>query len=383
MERIASNFNYTRIENILYTLGEDHSSSALFKLKNEINRLFPRATCKEILYTNNTDKLFFGMRVYGDINGDDAIEVFNGEKPKRFERYYIEFDSKLFNPMLNLDEKELTAMLLHEIGHIVYDTGTIDEVRKNIDMYFTKTGDYMPNNVSKSYKELLAYAIKDAVMKVGSLFAKFGNEEMIADSFVISCGYGAYLDSAFRKLSASTTYINKNVDNSFITLSWALRLKNELNIRRLPAIKTLNKAKQLTGSELEKREINYAVEKLSRIDDVVEEGAFENVKNRFSKKFADFKLRGVRAIRNDVFELNLRLRTADNEDDLLYIIRTVNSDVSILRDYLTEPDVPDDERKEIEAALQELYSLREKAAKEKQVKDRYASIINITYPELS
>lgn len=384
MERVSSGFDYSRIERILFTLDEDHSSSTLFKLKNELNRLFVKAKCREILHTNNTDKLFFGMRVYGCIDGDDAMEVFRSEKPKRFENYYLEFDSKLFDPMLGLDEKELTAILLHEIGHVVYDTGTIDEVKKNIDVYFANTGDYMPSHVSKSYKEVLAYAIKDAVLKVGSLFAKFGNEETIADTFVVSCGYGPYLDSAFRKLSASTTYINKDVDNSFVVLSWALRLKNEIKLKRLPAIKTLNKAKQMTGSELEKRELSYAVDKLARLeDDVVEEGAFENVKNRFSKKFAEFKLKGVRSIRNDIYELNLRLRTAEDEFDLLYIIRTINSDVSILRDYLTEPDIPDDERAEIEAALEELYSIRQKAAKEKQIKDRYGSIINITYPEIN
>ena len=54
-----------------------------------------------------------------------------------------------------------------------------------------------------------------------------------------------------------------------------------------------------------------------------------------------------------------------------------------MRDYLTEPDIPDDERAEIEAALEELYSIRQKAAKEKQIKDRYGSIINITYPEIN
>ena len=384
VNKLASNFDYSRIEKILFALDADHSSSKLSLLKSELNKLFIKAKCKEILYTVNNDNLFFGMRVYPNINGGDAMDILRDEDVYISE-YYLEFDSKLFDPMLALDQRELTAILLHEIGHIVYDTGSIDEVKKHIDMYFVGSDEEaVINTKDLNYQEVLAYAIKDAVLKVGSLFAKFGNEETIADTFVVSCGYGPYLDSAFRKLSASTTYINKDVDNSFVVLSWALRLKNEIKFKRLPAIKTLNKAKQLTGSELEKRELSYAVDKLSRLeDDVVEESAFENVKSRFSKKFAEFKLKGVRSIRNDIYELNLRLRTAEDEMDLLYIIRTINSDVSILRDYLTEPDIPDDERAEIEAALEELYSIRQKAAKEKQIKDRYGSIINITYPEIN
>ena len=92
------------------------------------------------------------------------------DKPKTFEKYYIEFDSKLFDPMLGLDEKEITAILLHEIGHIVYDTGSIDEVRKNIDIYFSKTGDYLSPKISDNYKEVIAYALKDSVVKAASLF---------------------------------------------------------------------------------------------------------------------------------------------------------------------------------------------------------------------
>ena len=381
MEAFKKNFDFSKIESILFMLDEDHSGAKLNLLKSEINKFFFKAQCREVLYTVNNDKLFFGMRVYPQIEGNDVVDIMSDDKPKTFSKYYIEFDSKLFDPMLGLDEKEITAIMLHEIGHIVYDTGSIDEVRKNIDMYFTNTGDYLSPNINNNYKEVIAYAMKDAVVKAGSLFCKFGNEENIADIFVASCGYGPYLESGFRKILRSTNYKNKDGDDRFIVLSWALRLKRDLKLNRLPAIKTLNKAKQLTGSELEKREITNAVTKLSRMESV-EEGAFENLKSRFSKKLNDFKIKGVKSIKNDVYELNLRLRTAEDPDDLMYIIRTVNTDVAILQDYLSEPEVDDIERQSIYDALEELYSIRQKAAKEKTVRDKYASLINITYPDI-
>ena len=142
----------------------------------------------------------------------------------------------------------------------------------------------MSTKLSKSYKEVIAYAMKDAVMKSASIFAKLGNEELIADAFVASCGYGPYLESAFKKISNNSTFIDKNVDNRFITLTWAFRLKKDIKLTRLPAIRTLNKAKTLTGSELEKWEIINAVNKLASIDDPIEEGVFEDLKSRFSKK---------------------------------------------------------------------------------------------------
>ena len=66
----------------------------------------------------------------------------------------------------------------------------------------------------------------------------------------------------------------------------------------------------------------------------------------------------------------------------MYIIRTVNTDVAILQDYLTEPEVDDIERDSINDTLEELYSIRQKAAKEKTVRNRYDSVINITYPDI-
>ena len=126
---------------------------------------------------------------------------------------------------------------------------------------------------------------------------------------------------------------------------------------------------------------SYAADIMAKLDEPVHEGAIDNIKSRFSKKFADFKAKGVRSIKNDVYELNLRLRCAESEMDLMYVIRTINSDVAILQDYLTE-EIPEDEREEIVATLQELYDIRQRAAKEKKVRDTSSSVINVVYPDM-
>lgn len=382
MERVASNFDFSTIEKLMFNMEDNHSSSDLSKLKNELNRFFIKARCKEILYTMNTDKLFFGMRVYPVFDGNKAVEILGDNKTTPFEEYYIELDSKLFDPMLGLNKREKTAILLHEVGHIVYDTATIDEVRTQIDMYFAKSGDHVDLNASKGYRELIGYALKDSIVKAGSLFSKLGNTEMVADTFVVSCGYGPDLESAMRKIVTSSTYLSKNVDDRFITLSWVLRLRNEFSIRRIPAVKTLNKAKQLTASKLEQREIVYAANILNRSDLGINEGFIDDIKARFSKKFNDFKIKGIRAMKNDIYELNVRLRTAESAEDLMFIIRQVNTDVTILQDYLTE-DLTDEERRSVLDVLDELYDIRQRAAKEQTVRDRYDSAIQVFYPDMT
>jgi len=382
MERVASNFNFETIEKLMFNMEDNHSSSDLSKLRNELNKFFIKARCKEILYTMNTDKLFFGMRVYPVFDGNKAVEILGDNKTTPFEEYYIELDSKLFDPMLGLNKREKTAILLHEVGHIVYDTATIDEVRTQIDMYFAKSGDHADLNASKGYRELIGYALKDSIVKAGSLFSKLGNTEMVADTFVVSCGYGPDLESAMRKIITSSTYLSKNVDDRFITLSWVLRLRNEFSIRRIPAVKTLNKAKQLTASKLEQREISYATNILNRSDLGINEGFIDDIKARFSKKFNDFKIKGIRAMKNDIYELNVRLRTAESAEDLMYIIRQVNTDVTILQDYLTE-ELSEEERRSVLDALNELYDIRQRAAKEQTVRDRYDSAIQVIYPDMT
>ena len=381
MERVASNFDFSMIERIMFDMENNHSPAVLSKLKNELNRFFVKAKCKEVLYTVNTDKLFFGMRVYPIFDGNKAIEILGDNKINAFEDYYVELDSKLFDPMLGLNKREKTAVLLHEIGHIVYDRATIDEVKAQVDLYFAKSDDYVDMNSSKGYRELIGYALKDAVVKTGSLFTKFGNTELVADTFVVSCGYGPDLESAMRKIMRSSTYMAKAVDDRFITLAWVLRLRSEFAIRRIPAVKTLNKAKTLTASKLEQREITYATNILSRSDLGINEGFIDDIRARFSKKFSDFKAKGVRSIKNDVYELNLRLRTAESAEDLMFIIRQANTNITILQDYLTE-DLSEEERKSVIDTLHELYDIRQRAAKEQTVRDRYDSAIQVIYPNM-
>lgn len=377
MDKPVSNFNFQTMEYALYTIRENHAMTST--LKSELNKFFPKVKCIDVLYTENTDKLFFGMRVYPVINSEDIIDVLKDDKPLIINGYYVELDSKLFDPMLNLSERELTAMLLHEVGHIVYDTQTIDEVKKQVDMYLAASDDYLSDKYSKGYKEVLAYAMKDSIIKIGSIFSKVGNYEIIADTFVSACGYGPDLASAFRKISRSSIYLNKNVDNRLIAISWALRLKNEFNTSRLPAIKTLNKAKQLTSSKLEERELTYVSNSLNKMQDPINESIIDDMKNRFSKKINDFKIKGIKAIKADAYEMNVRVRCATTQEDLLYIIRTLNTDIAILKDYLAE-DITKEEREDVMKTLQYMYEVRDIAAKQKVVQSD--SLIQVVYPEL-
>ena len=380
MININTKYNFDKLENMLMLMPDNHSYTDLNNFKKELNNFFKTIPCKNVLYTNNTDNMFFGMRVYPSFQENDIISMVGDGETVSPKFYYLEFDSKLFDPMMNLSAKELMAILLHEIGHIVYDNSTIDEMRKQLDVYFADSEtsfDY--SNISLSYNKVLSYAIKDAIIKIGSIFSKVGDDEIIADSFVISCGYGQELESAMRKISRSNVFLDKNVDNRLLTLSWAIRLATEFNIKRIPAVHTLNRAKMMTASQLEKNELKTAIDNMNKMKNPLDESAIDVVKSRFSEKIAKIKLKGMRVIKDDVYELSVRLRTAQTEEDLLFIIRNTNSDIAIIQDYLSEPDISDEERKSCTDVLMQLYDIRQRAAKEKKINTSHA--IQVYYPE--
>ena len=133
MKTIYYNFNeFIEILNdIRYGIGK---SSDLNRLKNELNRFFKGQRCREILYTKNTDKVFFGMCVSPIMMDEDVVMILNSDEPYMVKEYYLELDSKLFDSDLNLTNTELLAILLHEVGHMVNTTEQVENARQTLDL---------------------------------------------------------------------------------------------------------------------------------------------------------------------------------------------------------------------------------------------------------
>ena len=382
MERVNTSFEFSILERTLFGLSEDHANTTLARIKDELNKFFVKSKCKEVLYTNNTDNLFFGIRVYPSIDGSKAIELLGDNEPEVFDSYSVEIDSKLMDPITDLTGKELTALLIYNIYYTIYNPAIIDQVKFTIDAYFASSGEYIALSSSKGFRELLAYAIKDAMMKAGSLFTKRNGDAVIQDPFISDFGYTADMDTALHKIVTSISYMAKEVDDRFIVLSWVLRVGREYEYMQVPAYKTLVKAAQLTGSRLEKRELEYAARIINSMEEPVHEGFIDGIKERFSNSVMKWKRNGIRGIKSDVFELQLRLRTAEDVEELMSIIRAINSKIAILQDYLTE-NISDAEREDVTEVLQTLYTMRQEASADKAVKSRYSGYIQVTYPDVN
>ena len=87
--------------NILYLKPEDRvvapNMSNLADLRTIINSIFDENKCLDVLYTLNTDKQFFGIRINPAMSASDATVILSTDEKVRLVNYQIEFDSKLFD----------------------------------------------------------------------------------------------------------------------------------------------------------------------------------------------------------------------------------------------------------------------------------------------
>lgn len=156
-------------------------SSDLNRLKNELNRFFKGQKCKEVIYTKNTDKVFFGMSVSPIMKDDDIVMILNSDEKYIINEYYLELDSKLFDVGLGLTSRELLAVLLHEVGHMVNTSEPVDNAREALDLYLAKTKSTLDIAESINQKAILGFGLRDVMRKTISIFEKDQAEEITAD----------------------------------------------------------------------------------------------------------------------------------------------------------------------------------------------------------
>lgn len=367
------NYDFKNLITDIDAFKNTKSNNELTHIKNELNKFFSDSTCNGVIYTENTDKLFFGMCVMPIVNGDTAVKILTSSDKIRINSYYVEFDSRLFSTELSLSAREILAILLHEIGHLVNDSSPVDEVRKAVDTYAVNNGTHISITNSVQYRELLAFALKDSLRKLTSIFTQKKNEEVLADEFVVRCGFGPELESAFNKITKRAMALNRDVDNKLIVLQWALRLYLDIKTKRIPAIHALKRAKQETGSSLEGREITWVSNNLNQIDEdaMITESYIEDLVRKVNTAYRNFKIKGLRSLEDDIFDIALRIKNCDEQDEALAILREINTNLSILDDFLRTENLDDNTKKRVFTLIDKYEGLRDELSRKKTYKDKY------------
>lgn len=355
------------------------NSSTLLGVKNALTKVYPDSKCLGVLYTNNTDHMFFGMCVLPVITGNTAIKITQTDDSIRLSEYYLEIDSKLFDPSLGLTVNEITAICLHEVGHIVNDASPVDSLRKQIDIYMAKNKEHIKISDSVYYKSILAFGFSDAIRKLTSIF--FDDEEYKADEYAIKLGYGDELVSAMQKIKKTAWHLNSDMSNKLIMLTWTLRLYKNVKMRRIAALRTIKKSKYLTPSKIEVKMLDDLGESLRRIDDsTLMESVSDAIK--FNKKFQEFKIKGLKGFESDYYEYMMIKRNVTDQDEALYLMRQINSRLSIIENFLdTETNISESDRSRWTKLFDKYSDLRDNLASKLTYKDRFVGL-QVNYPSI-
>jgi hypothetical protein len=392
------NYNFDDIEYACATIIDSDGRRGLDALKKELNRFFKDSNCKEIIFTRS-DSMFFGMCVYPMVDKNLVTEILQDDKQVRFNQYTIEIDSKILHPALQITPREFTAMILHEVGHIVNDPEPVDEVRKVIALQLVKKGDSLNIPKTAQYYTIISYGIKDTVRKMTSMFFIYRNGEVLADEFVHMCGYGDDLNSIFDKICKSGMKINDTSANKLTSLAWSLSVYKELKVKRIPALRLLKKMHGITGSEIEKREMEIMMNAITTIDDtniteccdytnrelyyVFNETKTEMKQSKFAELRKQTTIKNIRKFEQDLYEYKMRIRHVADEDDAYYLMRMINTRISVIEDFLDHERLNEQEHKRWWKLLEQYYSLRDELANVTTYRYDYSdSMIVVKYPEI-
>ena len=378
MDKAKTNYDFNDLLTIIDSLKQDADPDVLRNFAYELNMFFRDVKCEGVLYTNNTDLDFFGVYVQPVLKEKDVYPLLISDYTTTIEKYYVELDSKLFNPLLGLTNREILAIILHDIGSMINSSGPIDRAVKEIDLYLDTTNDVLRTTDNVNYVAILTFGLKDLLHKLTSIFTADLTSNVAIDDFIMSCGFINELNSAISKLK-KFGYLNMFSEGGSPSaiIAWTIRIYNDIKGQRIRTIRLLRKAASYTPVRLVKREMNHMITALSRIDDSsILESVFDDVKMKYQSMTKKFTISSIKDIEEDYYDYAVTLQNVNDEDDALLLLHRINSRMSVIDGILNDdnPQISDRERKAFADLYERYNKLRNDVVAKKVYKRNYRRI---------
>lgn len=370
LESILLNVIYLKPEERLVAPNIEHLSD----IKAALNCIFADSTCQSVLYTLNTDKPFFGIRVNPVMSAQDAVTILTTDEKIKFSKYSVELDSKLFE--IEMEAAEITAMIIHEVAAMIDSYEVVDQVRALIDLYLLSEDDIISIRDSINYSQLIIFALKDTLFKVSSAMFKEDPEDLTSNQMIKEAELEDALISAQQKILSSSYGVGESVRTpKTIILRWMFMVYKDMSHNSEIIKYYLNDEKDFTASKLDIVEIDKTLEAISRIgaqsftesvriDRLLESKAMYSVSE--ISLFKSLKSNGLKGIEDALYEYAIRIKNCETEEDAMYILRGINTRLGILEDYINNtPDMSESEKKHWTMVAMQYRKLREDLAKKK------------------
>ena len=370
----------TRVEELISAIGKlrefSHSQDDLKQIKLILNRIFPDKDCANFIYTINTDKLPFGCIVFPVFRQNTISDFLITGEVKYVSDYEVEIDSKMFD--YGLTDEEVVAVILFNIHNMTASLAPMENVREAIDDFFSDNGNQLIIRSSVQYQAILNLGLVDALNQVSSCL--YLPDDVVSDAFLDDLGVDCF-KAAIDKLYQQIPDCNNEASRlpKLTILNWALRLYDDVDKERIPALRLLDKVKSITASVLYINRINAAINALNRIDtDLFVSESVQQIFTEAKRRgglIASLKYNGLRDIENDLYMFQLMAKNAETESEVLYALKQINARLAILDDYIREnPNDPEIDR--WIAVKMEYIEIRDVLAKKKLRKRSYGIFVD-------
>lgn len=221
----------------------------------------------DISIVNNDGNKFFGMNIFPTRSTMDRIinSMLNNKSKvdtviemwQQNDTWYLEMDSILiYDTQLNANPSEIVAVLLHEIGHIIYSNSIPQRINR-VMKYTVMNLDYSVKHLIQFHRvrQLFQTVFIEACSSKNFHYTNT-DVERIADQFVVKMGYGHELDNFIGKLIATqgNSSVNRpdsEMDDDVRTfVKWSIENISELEYRK-------TKLKQSLQNELLRNPSKY------------------------------------------------------------------------------------------------------------------------------
>ena len=363
----------TSIEGAFAVLKENpHNQAGTEIIEKALNECFGCEFDVKVVVPSAMEKELFVMSVYPEVSVVDKILVavlankeFDAIKSlwESNKKWTIEIDSRILNQgIIPCNERELTAMLLHEIGHVVYSTSIPNRVSLILRYEVAKTN--VRNKMllrDKVFRTILSLPVLDACVSDGKRNETSIKEEIKADSFVKKMGYEKELSSVLKRLSQHNKYPKNGSPDAkmrevagfslqnledFQQRQTALAKKHLISLREScesPYLSDVIDGYIKTVFEDEEDSMSM---KLGRKLDYMQERAEQDIEDGYFKEFFIFGKKDLKRI--DPAEIDyIDVKTTAMKDvtDKMMIVSYIHSKLDLVEYYISILENPKTARK--------------------------------------
>lgn len=365
---------------------------------------------------------FFGMSVFPTVSvAEKLVEAMIDKKPEQGfidiwegeKEWVIEIDSKLINVSdLNANPREITAALLHEIGHTIYSNTIPSKLHKTMSYAYLQVPSEVKNILSNKNKIFMSLYLP-SVAQASRTTSYNLKKELEADKYVVQMGYGEALDALLQKIlmrfgTRYTEFSGKELEKDIkVATVWAHVNAQELRFRKDTLRNSINKIsltnpsayvqnlfskindKVFKGSisftELASRgnRGKYVRESTDFVDDLVGFPCNSVLEAAFNAKKDSYgKLRKVN--QHDIDIVAVQIDKIDNQNDKIYLLDVIYDyletiDMSINAINEGNQNLVKNNMRQLTDMAEQLQTLRKQVLSTKIVEKRYG--VFIKYPK--